>query len=77
MLRPLNMIKGTPGLGMTIIKVNAGTLGVANIMTNLFMTRTDPVFEKIPDIVNYLKLNKNVNFSLVDVHGKLHLKKWQ
>ena len=64
------MIKGTPGLGMTIIKVNAGTIGVANIMTNLFMTRTDPVFEKIPDIVKYLKLNQNVNFSLVDVHGE-------
>jgi len=70
LLRPLNMIKGTPGLGMTIIKVNTGTIGVANIMTNLFMTRTDPVFEKIPDIVKYLKLNENVNFSLVDVHGE-------
>ena len=70
LLRPLNMIKGTPGLGMTIIKVNTGTIGVANIMTNLFMARTDPVFEKIPDIVKYLKLNENVNFSLVDVHGE-------
>ena len=46
MLRPLNMIKGTPGLGMTIIKVNAGTIGVANIMTNLFMTSTDPSSKK-------------------------------
>ena len=55
---------------MTIIKVDAGTVGVANIMTNLFMTKTDSVFEKIPDIVEYLKLNKNVNFSLVDVHGE-------
>ena len=70
LLRPLNMIKGTPGLGMTIIKVNTGTIGVANIMTNLFMASTDPVFEKIPDIVKYLKLNENVNFSLVDVHGE-------
>ena len=31
LLRPLNMIKGTPGLGMTIIEVNAGTIGVAKI----------------------------------------------
>ena len=64
------MIKGTPGLGMTVIKVNTGTIGVANIMTNLFMTRTDPVFEKVPEIVEYLELNNNVNFSLVDVHGE-------
>ncbi len=70
LLRPLNMIKGTPGLGMTIIKLKSGTIGVANIMTNLFMSRTDPVFEKLTDIVNYLKLNDNVNFSLVDVHGE-------
>ena len=70
LLRPLNMITGTPGLWMTIIKVNAGTIGVANIMTNLFMIKTDPVFEKIPEIVKYLKLNDNVNFSLVDVHGE-------
>ena len=70
LLRPLNMIKGTPGLGMTVIQVNTGTIGVANIMTNLFMTRTDPVFEKVPEIVKYLKLNNNVNFSLVDVHGE-------
>ena len=70
LLRPLNMIKGTPGLGMTIIKIKSGTIGVANIMTNLFMSRTDPVFEKLTDIVSYLKLNDNVNFSLVDVHGE-------
>ena len=70
LLRPLNMIKGTPGFGMTTIKVDAGTVGVANIMTNLFMTKTDSVFEKIPDIIEYLKLNNNVNFSLVDVHGE-------
>ena len=70
LLRPLNMIKGTPGLGMTIIRVNSGIIGVANVMTNLFMTKTDPVFAKIPEIINYLKLNDNINFSLVDVHGE-------
>ena len=48
LLRPLNMIKGTPGLGITILEVDAGKIGVANIMTNLFMPSTDPVFETIP-----------------------------
>ena len=28
LLRPLNMIKGTPGLGMTIIKIKSGTISV-------------------------------------------------
>ena len=70
LLRPLNMIKGTPGLGITIVEVDAGKIGVANIMTNLFMPPTDPVFEKIPEITNSLKLKINVDFSIVDVHGE-------
>ena len=70
LLRPLNMIEGTPGLGMTIVDLDAGKIGVANIMTNLFMQKTDNVFDKIPDILENLKLKKNVDFSLVDIHGE-------
>ena len=66
----MNMIEGTPGLGITIVKVKAGNIGVANIMTNLFMSKSDPVFDKIPIIINDLKLRSNVDFSLVDVHGE-------
>ena len=46
LLRPLNMIEGTPGLGMTTVDLDAGKIGVANIMTNLFMQKTDNVFDK-------------------------------
>jgi metallophosphoesterase (TIGR00282 family) len=70
LLRPLNMIDGTPGLGMTIVKVDAGLIGVANIMTNLFMGPTDPVFDALPKIIENFKLTSNVDFSLVDVHGE-------
>ncbi len=70
LLRPMNMIEGTPGLGITIVEVKGGTIGVANIMTNLFMSRSDHVFDKIPLIINNLKLTNNVDFSLVDVHGE-------
>ena len=55
LLRPMNMIDGTPGVGITSIKINTGTIGVANIMTNLFMSRTDPVFNKVPEIINSFK----------------------
>jgi len=64
------MIDGTPGLGMTIVKVDAGLIGVANIMTNLFMGPTDPVFDTVPKIIENFKLTSNVDFSLVDVHGE-------
>ena len=70
LLRPMNMIDGTPGTGITSIKTNAGRIGVANVMTNLFMSKTDPVFDKIPDIIDSFKLSENVDFALVDVHGE-------
>jgi len=70
LLRPMNMIEGTPGVGITSIKIDAGIIGVANVMTNLFMSRTDPVFNKIPEIINSFKLSANVDFALVDVHGE-------
>ena len=70
LLRPMNMIEGTPGVGITSIKIDAGIIGVANVMTNLFMSRTDPVFNKIPEIINSFRLSANVDFALVDVHGE-------
>jgi len=70
LLRPMNMIEGTPGVGLISIKIDAGIIGVANVMTNLFMSRTDPVFNKIPEIINSFRLSANVDFALVDVHGE-------
>ena len=64
------MIKGTPGLGITTLQLNAGKIGVANIMTNLFMQKTDHVFDKVPEILQNLRLKINVDFSLVDIHGE-------
>ena len=49
-LRPLNMVEGTPGVGLTIINTDYGLIGVANLMTNLFMMRSKPVFDYI-DII--------------------------
>ena len=34
------------------------------------MSKSDPVFDKIPLIINDLKLTINVDFSLIDVHGE-------
>jgi len=70
LLRPMNMIEGTPGVGITSIKIDAGIIGVANVMTNLFMSRTDPVFNKVPEIIYSFRLSTNVDFALVDVHGE-------
>ena len=70
LLRPINMIEGTPGTGLTVIKTEFGQIGVANIMTNLFMTRTKPMFDYLPILREKLKLSDDLVFSLVDVHGE-------
>ena len=70
LLRPMNMIDGTPGLGITIIDTLFGKIGVANVMTNLFMPKSSPVFELLNQIKNKFNSNEKLSFSLVDVHGE-------
>ena len=70
LLRPMNMVEGTPGLGITIIDTLFGKIGVANVMTNLFMPKSNPVFELLNNIKLKFNSNENLCFSLVDVHGE-------
>ena len=69
-LRPLNMVEGTPGVGLTVIDTDHGLIGVANLMTNLFMMRSKPVFDYLDIIKKKFNKNENVLFSIVDVHGE-------
>ncbi len=69
-LRPLNMIEGTPGKGLTIVETDHGLIGVANIMTNLFMPPTNPVFECLQNIIETFSVKNNLILSLIDVHGE-------
>ena len=63
LLRPMNMVEGTPGLGITIIDTSFGKIGVANVMTNLFMPKSNPVFE----LLNQIKL-KSVSYTHLRAH---------
>ena len=64
------MAEGTPGIGLTIIEHSLGKIGVANIMTNLFMPSSNPVFDTIEYIKMKFSSEKNIIFSLIDVHGE-------
>ena len=70
LLRPMNMVEGTPGIGITILEMPYGKIGVANVMTNLFMPKSNSVFEILNQIKLKFKSIKNLCFSLVDVHGE-------
>ena len=73
LLRPANLAEGSPGKGYGIFptKDKKYKVGVINLMGNVFMKKTDDVFNKIKEICKKIILKKNVDFSVVDFHGEI------
>ncbi len=73
LLRPANLVKGSPGRGYEIYlsKDKKYKVGVINLMGNVFMRKTEDVFQKAKEIINKIKLKKNVDFLVVDFHGEI------
>ncbi len=73
LLRPLNLAKGSPGRGSEIYltKDEKYKIGVINLMGNVFMRKTDDVFQSAKKICNKMKLKEDVDFLVVDFHGEI------
>ncbi len=73
LLRPANLANGSPGRGYEIYlsKDKKYKIGVINLMGNVFMRKTDDVFQKAKEICNKMKLKKDVDFLVVDFHGEI------
>ena len=73
LLRPANLIKGSPGRGSGIYstKNDKYKIGVINLMGNVFMRKTDDVFQSAKKICEKMKLKDNVDFLVVDFHGEI------
>ena len=73
LLRPANLIEGSPGRGYGIYlsKNNNYKIGVINLMGNVFMKKTDDVFLTAKNICKKIVLKKNVDFLIVDFHGEI------
>ena len=73
LLRPANLIKGSPGRGFGIYfsKNKKYKIGVINLMGNVFMKKTEDVFLTAKEISEKIILKKNVDFSIVDFHGEI------
>ena len=78
LLRPANLVDGSPGKGYGIFysKDKKYKVGVINLMGNIFMRKTEDVFIAAKDIIKKIILKKNVDFSVVDFHGEITRKKW-
>ena len=73
LLRPANLAEGSPGKGYEIYtsKNKKYKIGVINLMGNVFMRKTEDVFQTAKNIRKKLVLKKDVDFLVVDFHGEI------
>ena len=73
LLRPANLAEGSPGKGYEIYltKDKKYKIGVVNLMGNVFMRKTDDVFQVAQKIIKKIVLKKDVDFLVVDFHGEI------
>jgi metallophosphoesterase (TIGR00282 family) len=71
LLRPLNMMPGTPGRGVAELRLPDGrNLLVAQIMGRLFMGQYDDPFRAIEAILARYRLGANASAIVIDVHAE-------
>jgi calcineurin-like phosphoesterase len=65
-------MEGTPGSGCEIYSLkNNKKVAVINIMGNVYMKKADDVFNCISLKLQSLKLSKDVDFIIVDIHAEI------
>jgi hypothetical protein len=72
LLRPQNFVEGTPGNGFGIYDVkNKYKVAVINLMGNVFMKKSDDVFQSAKEFIKKVQLKKDADFIIVDMHGEI------
>ena len=72
LLRPKNLFEPSPGKGFGIFTAKNGLkIGVLNLMGNVFMKKSDDVFEAAEKFIKTHELKKDYDFLLVDFHGEI------
>tara|TARA_Y100000817_G_C16813670_1_gene525410 strand:- start:303 stop:1112 length:810 start_codon:yes stop_codon:yes gene_type:complete len=72
LLRPENLIKGSPGNGYGIFTSKRNKkIAVINLMGNVFMKKSENVFEAANKIMSKIKLKKEADYIVVDMHGEI------
>ena len=73
LLRPANLAEGSPGKGYGIFlsKDKKFKIGVINLMGNVFMKKSDDVFQEAKKFIQRVKLKEDADFIVVDMHGEI------
>ena len=71
-LRPKNFFEPSPGKGFEIFTTNNDfKIGVLNLIGNVFMKKSNDVFETANQFTNKFKLKEDFDFLVVDFHGEI------
>ena len=71
LLRPENSLKPVPGEGYGIFKSkNNQRVAVLNLMANVFMKKSDDVFETAKQFIKKVKLKEHTDYIVIDIHGE-------
>lgn len=68
LVRPANYPEGTPGKGLTFVKINSIEVAIINLQGRTFMTALDCPFNKAQELINLAKKRTNIIF--VDFHAE-------
>ncbi len=72
LLRPKNFFEPSLGKGFEIFTTsNNSKIGVLNLMGNVFMKKSNDVFEIANQFLNKFKLKEDFDFLVVDFHGEI------
>jgi len=72
LLRPQNLNQGSPGKGYGIFhSKNNKKVAVINLMGNIFMKKSEDVFQEAKKFIETVKLKKDADFIVVDLHGEI------
>ena len=73
LLRPANLVEGSPGKGFGVYfsKNKNHKVGVINLMGNVFMKKTEDVFSVAKNLKKKIILKKDVDFLIIDFHGEI------
>ncbi len=72
LLRPKNLFEPSPGKGFEIFTIKEKVrIGVLNLIGNVFMKKSDDVFQTSRKFLDKYKLKKDYDFLIVDFHGEI------
>ena len=72
LLRPQNLAEGSPGNGFGIFESkNKKKVAVINLMGNIFMKKSEDVFQEAKKFIRMVELKKDADFIVVDMHGEI------